>query len=327
MGIVKLDFSRIVGRSTDIKPFLPIKKDVGTEFYESDTRYVYVWNANQKWELYSTPSINPVMAWSTLTDTPNDYTGHEGKVPVVNGTADGLEFYTLKEPSGFELVDGKGFRPVGQDPTYLGPVGTRALDISTTSIIDPTYGGTGSYSITTGIDVKNPAPYALVIGTESSITGFSFYAVVHGDEITVDGYCTKAYGFRHAIVGHYNTVHRTDNSVEGSYNTVDGTGNTIVTGGSHIFGDYCTVTGDNSKVLGYGLRVNSFGEVVVGHYNIDHTTNGSSGTYHPDDGVFTVGAGSDGIKRDALRILNKGLVLAPELTIALITPEARSLKR
>jgi len=36
-----------------------------------------------------------------LTDTPNDYTGEAGKVPVVNGTEDGLEFATVSANTGY----------------------------------------------------------------------------------------------------------------------------------------------------------------------------------------------------------------------------------
>ena len=84
--VVKIDFSRIVGLSTDEKPVLPFTKDAGTVFFELDTQKSFYWNT---------------VEWATLDAGPNQtsflgllniasYDGLAGKHLVVNSGETGI---------------------------------------------------------------------------------------------------------------------------------------------------------------------------------------------------------------------------------------------
>jgi hypothetical protein len=108
MSINKIDFSRIVGTSFDIKPMNLLKGDIGTVFYEKDTRDLYDWTGIE-WLLYSKSWDNYGTTFIGLDDTPSNIIANQ--MLIGNALGDGLIFAPVPEA-------GIGEAPLGTGKQY-----------------------------------------------------------------------------------------------------------------------------------------------------------------------------------------------------------------
>ena len=322
MAITKLDFSRIVGRSFDTKPFLPLLKDVGVEYFESDTRRIWTWTGpseDQGWKIFYSPGTPIQTSFLDLTDTPPTYAGQKGKAVIVNNTEDGLTYSTREvvEPTGFEAV-GDGYRLVGDNAALKGEPGNHSVDASLSNAFHEHKGGVGSFSLTQGYNVNNPAFCGLAIAFGSTLTPISAYGAIQGTGLAVDGYASRAYGVDNTILGHYGIAEITDNDITGNFNSARGSGNSIIAEYAGAYSDFSILSGNSSRTLGTNLFARAKGEVAVGHFNTDYTAE-SGAIVEPTDRAFSVGIGTGiGFEKDGLYILNDGSVVAPELGTSII---------
>ncbi|MGB9851706.1 MAG: hypothetical protein ACPLPX_02450 [Candidatus Kapaibacteriota bacterium] len=156
----------------------------------------------------------------------------------------------------------------------------------------------------------------VLTGEFNSVSGYNS-SIVSGLYNDVSGYA----GFVGA--GESISISSDYSAVVGGYNNNSRAHYTFVGGGRHntagyddgdmyginsgiLAGAYNETRGDNSMAIGTGLSAKSFGEVVVGLYNLDYTPN-SQTEYNLNDRLFVVGNGMDWDNlSNALVILKNG---------------------
>ncbi len=120
-----------------------------------------------------------------------------------------------------------------------------------------------------------------------------------------------AFGWNTTASGNYSTA-------MGSYTTASGNFSTAM-------GDLSTASGNGSTAMGRGARALSFSETAIGSFNTLYAP-ASTTTFLLVDRQFTVGIGtSNGNKADGFMVMKSGLVIAPELTNALIDSDPQAL--
>lgn len=317
MSIIKIDFSRIVGTSKDVKPRLPLFADRGVIFFERDTKVEYYWTGAE-WELYAKSWNDYAHKFTDLEDTPS--TIEDGKVPM--GTSEGTIIWTTPataDPStGFEKVDdgnGPGLRITGQDPSLYNNMAVGAVDMQFVYPDDLIVYGTES-------------PYSLLSGRQNVITSSAsgLYAIGVGNRID-----TGDNDINSGAIGAYNTI------VSGRHNHLIGAYHQIASsdrGSSLLAGNNNRASNGSGMVgLGMALDVRANSMVAVGVSNVAWGGNISDA----DRPIFVVGIGeidydpADGFptassRADGLSVRKNGVVYYPSLSTSLIDAESNTSK-
>lgn len=221
----------------------------------------------------ATPIPYAIDTFIALTDTPNTYSGQSGKIPIVNGTEDGLEFVaqsndwkvlgnsglsaatnffgtTDNVPLRFRINNEKAGRIDGATNPNTG-IGYNVFNALTSGLINNAFGGYALSALTTG-NQNNAFGYGALNLTTTGSWNSAF-----GDQTLVQnitGQQNTAVGFKalNANTNSYNTAIGT-NSLEFS---TSGTLNTALGG----YASRTNTTGQQNTALGYSaLRLNSTG--------------------------------------------------------------------
>lgn len=257
-------------------------------------------------EMFLVSGVNnsgTVGQWTALIDTPNYYTGHAGKVPIVKENETGLEFFDISElgnsSTGLERIDegnGEGWKLIDADNTYHGNIGFEAIDLSW-SISGTNRGATGAASIAIGKAVIADAQDAIAIGTGADAGQVGAVAI---------GRSSKSASVQDVALGQ-NT---------NAYN-----GAAVALGSGAWANSQCITAGYNSRanayygvVIGTQNTSNTSGEIILGSFAIE-TPN--TGTFLSTSRLFTIGCGTSTSNRaNALEMIRNGVITLPLITNA-----------
>jgi len=201
----------------------------------------------------------------------------------------------------FENTDegsGNGIFKVGRDPNNFGPIGSNAMDLSTSSGTSIVRGATGTNSFAIGSNVEASGHGSTARGSGSLATGT--YSIAHGYNTTASNYLSTSIGLGHSVSGPYSTG----------------------------FGVNAVHSGAYGLSAGIGLINKSTATAIFGQGNLDYT-NTSTQINIDEAPLLVVGNGSIAVgspntvatRSDAFNVLYSGLVLAPSLEIADIDAE------
>ncbi len=137
----------------------------------------------------------------------------------------------------------------------------------------------GEFSLAMGLQAKATRRYATSIGWGTIASGEYATAIGRGSTIASGDYST-AIGWGAKAIGSY----------------------------AIAVGNSATASGYHSKTFGYGVTAPSYGETVIGLFNMDYTPlSMGAGSWNEGDRLFVVGNGKDASnKSNALTILKNG---------------------
>ncbi len=224
-----------------------------------------------------------------------------------------------------------GYRILNRNPDFHGDIGLEAVDLSFSNTVTNTFGATGDYSITTGINNIASGDYSTSMGISSTASGSASFAVGYGasakghlsiamgEETIASGYASVAMGFKTKANGDESFTTGRFNDADGDASTAMGSdtkalGNISTSMGSltealgfasTAMGESSVANGNVSTVMGYETTAESFAETVIGGYNTNYTA-ASSSTWIGTDRLFVIGNGTSGSLSDALIMLKNG---------------------
>lgn len=302
MGIIRIDFSRMTGSSKDIKPRLQFLSDRGIEFYEIDTKDVYVWTGIE-WEFC--------------------YRVGEG-----GGT----------EPTGLEALDegqGIGWRLIGRDPAFYQPAGEGSVDFGLNYNLEdfPDAGTTGGYAfnaarnstvtnwsgIVFGYGNVNHGSYSAILTGYYNEIGDTLCNLVNGSYNIIDE--DSDYSNFQFVSGYSNNTRGQNSITAGAHNTNRGHSSGI--NSSAVFGKHNYSLGTWGISAGVGLYNDTVGCATFGQANLEYVGNNgfpnqaNQPQFIVGNGTVTNG-GEASVRSDAFKILHNGLVTAPSLSNSLI---------
>ncbi len=181
-----------------------------------------------------------------------------------------------------------GWRLAGSNPLNFGNIGFKAVDASISNNTSSSFGATGNYSFSGGLENTSSGQYSFTMGVGNLAS--SYGAVSMGRNSTSEGnYAISLGDYAYAA------------------------GNTAVALGNHAIS-----MGDFALATGYWNLSSTYGETTLGLFST--LNSGSPTSWVATDRLFTIGNGTDNMNRsDALTIFKNGTITAPSLDIAEIT--------
>lgn len=188
-----------------------------------------------------------------------------------------------------------GWRLLGRDPNNYGNIGNSAVDLSISNSISNEHGATGPYSIAMGYRTRAWGSYSTAMGFGTiSLAGSS---TAMGNNTTASGTFSTAMGIGTKALGQASTAMGNGATASGITSTAMGAGTKASGTYSTAMGRSTTASGSYSTGMGRGTIANSYGQTVIGTYNINFTPSSSS-SYDSSDRAFVVGIGATSSTRN-----------------------------
>ena len=157
----------------------------------------------------------------------------------------------------------------------------------------------GDYSHAEGFNNKAYGSVSHTEGTENKT--YSPYTHIEGSDNTIYENADSAH-----VEGHNNIVGDVDGNSSPKYSHVGGYNSTVTSMGGFAHGNGVSVSGVNAAAFGTYTTASQSSSLVIGEYNIDHTT----GTKYP----FVIGNGVSNNPNDAFKIDNHGKIYVGDTT-------------
>ncbi|MBT6161879.1 MAG: hypothetical protein HOH81_09360 [Flavobacteriaceae bacterium] len=268
--------------------------------------------------LDNSPSLSIITSGTLTLNTTNSST-----LELIGDTSGYLDKITENGKTGYRILN--------RNPDFYGDIGLEAVDLSFSNTVTNTFGATGDYSFTTGINNIASGDYSTSMGISSTASGVASFAVGHGasakghlsiamgEETIASGYASVAMGFQTKANGDESFATGRFNYADGDASTAMGSdtkalGNISTSMGSltealgfasTAMGESSVANGNVSTAMGYETTAESFAETVIGGYNTNYTA-ASSSTWIGTDRLFVIGNGTSGSLSDALIMLKNG---------------------
>ncbi|MGO4819258.1 hypothetical protein ACEN2H_12740, partial [Flavobacterium sp. W22_SRS_FP1] len=218
--------------------------------------------------------------------------GNVGQVLQSNGTTAAPSWADLSASGGLVSVTENsktGYRRADANAANYGDIGSKAVDISSSSATSTTMGATGSSAVAMGISTTASGPGSTAMGNGTLASNIYSTAMGSG---------SKATG---------NTAVAMGNSTEasGQYTTAMGYGT--------------KASGTASTAMGMVTSASDYGSLVIGAYNEGGNTesaNGSATAFDRDNTAFVIGNGNSFGRSDAFKVLfNGNTTIAADLNV------------
>lgn len=218
--------------------------------------------------------------------------------------------------------NGNGWRLIGQDVNNFGNIGNNAVDLSTTTFPNTTYGATGNSSFTAGIVTTASGFGATALGNGSSASGENAFAA--GGASTASGESSTALGRSTIASGDYSFAVGENSDATAESASAFGA-NSIASGFSSFAVGGSTASGSDSAAFGgsiasgnasFSAGANNFagGQTSVALGRFTRVTNDSGaaiGLFNEDDvnALFMIGNGTGVTARNtAFKVMESGVV-------------------
>ncbi len=175
--------------------------------------------------------------------------------------------------------NGPGFRLIGRNPEFHGPIGLNAVDLSYEPNPSTSRGATGERSIAIGNRTQ-------ASGDESTAMGSVTRAI--GEVSTAMGYFTIATGLNSTAMGSYTSASGIESTAMGYNTSASGLRSTAI-------GADTNAQGDNSTAMGNNTIASGDNSLAVGTWN----TNDPSA-------ILMIGNGTSANANTAFKIMNDG---------------------
>ncbi|MEM5565199.1 hypothetical protein WNY78_08785 [Psychroserpens sp. AS72] len=180
-------------------------------------------------------------------------------------------------------TDKTGWRLVGQDPIYYGPIGNNAIDLSIS--VDTFYpmGAVGDFSNAFGVGTRAVGEFSTTLGFGTLASGNNSTAI--GNRSTASGYSSTAIGYSTVASGFASTASGQEAVASGSYSVAMGNNTLATRDNSTVFGAYNVENANTIFAIGNGspgfdvpdrknaLTLNAgFGntfDFIIGNHQID----------------------------------------------------------